>query len=443
MSIISQVARSMQSVLTEIADQVGASCRLVRRVRKFTPATLAQTLVFGFWQNPRATVEELAEMASTCGVRVTPQAIEQRFNAALVTFLQRLLQAMIAQLVEGRAVNVALLRRFNGVYVQDSTVIGLPGLFAKQWAGCGRGDGRPEAGLKVQVQLDLLRGQLHRLLLEPARDPDQKSALQKSPLPRGALRLADLGYFCTATLAALAAQGVYWISRIQSHTAVFDAAGQRLDLPAWLQAHVRRQPAEISVLLGSKQRVPCRLLAVPLPSEVVNRRRQRLYDEARRKGRTPSQARIDWCGWNILVTNVESDRLSICEAWALARARWQIELLFKLWKQRGLVDESVSSKPYRRAAEVFSKLIALVLQHWTLLSSVWQLANRSQVKTVRILRRHVHTLAACLGSLSKLRQALREVSRLLKDAAVVQARRTNPSHHQLLEQPNLLQYALT
>jgi len=44
-------------------------------------------------------------------------------------------------------------------------------------------------------------------------------------------------------------------------------------------------------------------------------------------------------------------------------ARWQLELLFKLWKQHAGCDESVSRKPYRGAAEVFAKLIAVVLQH--------------------------------------------------------------------------------
>ena len=40
-------------------------------------------------------------------------------------------------------------------------------------------------------------------------------------------------------------------------------------------------------------------------------------------------------------------------------ARWQIELLFKLWKQDALVDEWRSTKPWRILAEVYAKRIAV------------------------------------------------------------------------------------
>ena len=443
MHMISKVARSVQCVLTDVAQQVGHECRVVRRKRKFTAASLAQTFVFGFWQNPRATVEELAWMAAACGAAVTPQAIEQRFNSKLVSFLQRLLEAMVAQIVSGPMVTTKLLRRFNGVYLQDSTVIGLPSCFAEQWPGCGRGNGRAEAGLKVQVRLDLLRGSLDRLQLEPARDPDQKSCLQHATLPRGALRLADLGYFCVTTLARLAADGVYWISRIQSSTAVFTAEGQRLDVIRWLHEHVGNEPTECSILLGARERFACRLLAMRVPQEVVSRRRQRLAEHARRKGRTPSQARLRWCEWSILVTNVPSHQLSWVEAWSLMRARWQIELLFKLWKQYGLVDESVSRKPCRRVAEVFAKLIAAVLQHWLLLTSVWKAADRSLVKVARALRRWVQPIAARLSNVHQLADLLRHLALELDRIGRIKPRAKNPSHHQLLTQPHLLNYGLT
>jgi len=40
--------------------------------------------------------------------------------------------------------------------------------------------------------------------------------------------------------------------------------------------------------------------------------------------------------------------LSVDELLVIIRVRWQIELLFKLWKSSGRIDESRSHKPFRK-----------------------------------------------------------------------------------------------
>ncbi len=51
----------------------------------------------------------------------------------------------------------------------------------------------------------------------------------------------------------------------------------------------------------------------------------------------------------------------------LVRERWQIELLFKLWKPYGCLDEWRTSHPWRILCEVDAKLMGLLLQHWRFL----------------------------------------------------------------------------
>lgn len=50
----------------------------------------------------------------------------------------------------------------------------------------------------------------------------------------------------------------------------------------------------------------------------------------------------------------------------MMRVRWQIELLFKLWKNEGHIDSWRSEKPWRIPCELYAKLIAMVIQHWIL-----------------------------------------------------------------------------
>ena len=69
-----------------------------------------------------------------------------------------------------------------------------------------------------------------------------------------------------------------------------------------------------------------RLIAVPVPEEVA------VMDDSPH----------DLCQWTIVLT-IPQEELNVQEALVLLRLRWQVELLFKLWKQVGHADESRSA----------------------------------------------------------------------------------------------------
>ncbi len=47
----------------------------------------------------------------------------------------------------------------------------------------------------------------------------------------------------------------------------------------------------------------------------------------------------------------------------LVRCRWQIELLWKLWKAHGKLDTWRSYKPKRILTEIYAKLLGLLITH--------------------------------------------------------------------------------
>jgi hypothetical protein len=110
---------------------------VVQRRRKFSPATLAQTFVFGFLAQPRASDEELAQIASRCGIQVTPQAVEQRFTEAMVAFLEALSLRGLRERIQADRMLAPLLDRFPAVFLQDSTSIVLPNELSDRFPGCG------------------------------------------------------------------------------------------------------------------------------------------------------------------------------------------------------------------------------------------------------------------------------------------------------------------
>lgn len=252
-----------------------------------------------------------------------------------------------------------------------------------------------------------------------------------APLPPGALRLADLGFFHLATLAALNASGGYWLTRVQGGTTVSDAAGRRLDLVATLTRRCRHRLA-LPVLLGARERLPCRLIAERVPARVVAARQQRLRDEAQRRGQPVTAERLALAAWTILVTNAPPALLRVTEALALIRVRWQIELLFKLWKSGNKLDEWRSANPWRILTELYAKLVVALIQHWLLVATVWDVEERSLTRGAQAVRAHARYLACVFDQRSALRHALRDLARGVRATARVNKRVSRPSTSQRL-----------
>jgi len=434
MTSIPEVATAMQGVLNDLARQAGQQSGFVQRQSKLGGAEWAQTLVFGFLANPQATLEELAQTAAAVGVRISPQGLQERFGPAAAECLRQVLvQAVQIGLRAEAQVLLPLWRHFQGVYVQDSSTISLPAALAEVWPGCGGGhspqDGR--AALKVQVQWELQAGQLTALQLQPGRAQDRTAGPQLETLPAGALCLADLGYFSLDRLGTQSARQIYWLTRVQACTHVMDAAGQNWSLPEWL----RRQasfPVDQPVRLGVQHQLPCRLLARRVSPAVATARRRRLRAEARRRGQTVSADRLALADWEVLATNVPAEWLSLAQAWELARVRWQIELLFKLWKSHGQVDESRSDKPWRILCEVYAKLLGQLIQHWLLVLTCWVYPDRSLTKAAQTIRKQAFHLASVLGDRPGLHAALALLQRCLACGARLNKRKAAPSTYQRL-----------
>jgi hypothetical protein len=158
-----------------------------------------------------------------------------------------------------------------------------------------------------------------------------------------------------------------------------------------------------------------------------------MLKKARRRSKKIDPGRWALAEWTVYATNIPASLLTFEEVLVVARCRWQIELLFKLWKQEGRIDESRSAKPWRILCEVYGKLLGMVVQHWVLLVSCWSYANRSLVKASRTVRGHALHLAAMLKQGGQLVvKVLEVIQRCLARGCRVNKRRKEPATHQLL-----------
>jgi hypothetical protein len=430
---IAQVAAAMQHVLGPVADTAARASGFTRRASKLTGARFVQTLVFGWLTRPDASLDRLRQAAARLGVEVTRQGLDDRFTPQAVACLEQVLAAAVQTVLVAAPAAPPLLARFpGGVWVQDSTVIGLPAALAATWPGCG-GSAGPSAALKLQVRLDLLTGALAGPLLQPGRAQDRASPQQAEPLPAGALRLADLGFFSLAELRRRGEGGGHWLTRLPLGTVVFTADGRRWDQLSRLLAEAGAT-VDLAVAVGVAERLPARLLAARVPQEVADQRRRRVREDARKKGKAPNPERLALCAWTIFITDVPPERLTVREALVLARARWQIELLFKLWKGHNRVDAWGTANPWRILCEVYAKLLGVIVQHWLLLVGCWRYPDRSLTKAAQTIREHLAALTAAFrrGEAGRLATVLADLVHDLSGGGRLTTCRSRPTTYQLL-----------
>lgn len=432
MSSIEAVAQAIQAVLGERADKLGRESGFIRRQRAMSGSQFAQMLVFGWWSNPQATVEELARSGGSVGVAISGQGLDQRFTAAGAAFMQQVLNEAVQQLIQADQGVKGLLERFKAVYIQDSTTICLPDGLSKVWAGCGgRVEKHSQAALKIQVQQEMRQGGIHQLWLQAGREHDLHTKVPVEALVEGSLRIADVGFFDLDYFAQLGQTGRYWLSMLKAGTCLSDVTGRTYQVDVLLR-QTTQDCLEYPILLGKTKRLPARLLARRLAPDLAVQRRQQLQQEAQREGQVVSQARLTLAGWLVYVTNVPANLLSFDELFRLSRIRWQIELLFKLWKSEGRLDESRSNNPWRILCELYAKLLALLIQHWVLLIACWHFPDRSLTKAIHTVRHFAMAVAIACPSLQELSHVLTAICFSLSHGCRIFKSKKKPSTFQRL-----------
>ncbi len=183
-------------------------------------------------------------------------------------------------------------------------------------------------------------------------------------IDKGELLIHDLGYFSQDALVALVKAEAFFLGRFQTQTALYikTEKGDYKRIQLW---EILKQPSqdltEISVFLGAKAFLPCRLIIQRLPDEEVKKRKRRLRAMAKKKGKTLSKEKLVLCGWNLYVTNVDSCVFPDCVVPYIYSLRWQIELVFKAIKSHLGFELIVGKREARICCQLYGRLIVLVL----------------------------------------------------------------------------------
>jgi len=367
----------------------------VRRASKITGKVFLALVTVGAWSTRTTSLGQLAAKAAQLPtpVDMSPEALHQRMTWRAVAFLRALLQQAFAQLHTGDTVcDADLFASFTAVHMADSTGFELPPALRARFPGSG--GGASKAGAKIQLVWEYLSHSFAHLALVAGTMPDNAyiDTVVKSA-QRGALFLFDLGYFKVKALAQIAEAEAYFLTRLNRQTALYaTVAGrlQRVELPRLLHGESRAL-GEHPMSLGVGDRVAVRLIATRVPESVVNERRRKARQAARKRGYTPSQAPRALLAWNLFITNVPGTvwtPASVGKAYSL---RWQVELVFKSWKSDLHLATLPTKTPEPTLCYLYGRLLLIVLTYAlcpALRTSLWTRQRRelSFLKLVRSLQ---------------------------------------------------------
>ncbi len=279
---------------------------------------------------------------------------------------------------------------------------------------------------KVEVGFELTRGSLKGPFWLPGRRADLAGQLPVATVTAGSWRIADLGDFSLVERVKLDQPGNFWWSRRRHDTLLATLDGKPRSLVelafTGTKTKANRRRLELEVLLGEPP-LPARLLLERVPAAVAAKRRAPVNTRGRNQGPAPSRNSLAWGEFTRLITNVPKRRLHFAAALVWYVARWQIELLFKLWKSHAKLGTSRSQKPWRILGEIYAKLLAVLVQHWVILLGCWNHPNRSLIKAAQVIRDLAPLLAVSFGRLSKLTEVLRVILNCLNHGCRQPSRR--------------------
>ncbi|MGX7632525.1 IS4 family transposase [Bacillus thuringiensis] len=361
--------------LQEFAREVG----FVKRTSKYRAQELVALCV---WLSQKVASTSLTQLCSnlesSTGVLMTPEGLNQRFNPSAVKLLQHIFSSLLTQkLFTSQCFLHRYANRFQRIRILDSTTFQLPDIFALAYQGSGGSS--HTAGVKIQLEYDLLSGQFLHIHLGPGKQNDRTygSTCLQTVKPNH-LCIRDLGYFDLKDLHQMDAIGAFYVSRLKLNTRIYRKNPEpeyfkngtvkkqteyiQIDMEELMHQLKSGQTNEISdVYIGQYQKLPARLIIHRLTEEQTRRRWKNQALKEKKKGIVMKERSKRLSAMNVYITNASSEDVPMEHIHNLYSLRWQIELLFKTWKSFFEIDHCKKIKKERLECHLYGQLIAILL----------------------------------------------------------------------------------
>ncbi len=349
------------------------------------------------YANP--TLEQLSSLLDQVLERydeeISREGLHQRINAYAVTFFEAMLaQAIRLSVPPGATLKV--LAQFMDVILLDSTSFQVPANLAHLFGGSG---GKASAAaIKIRFGYDLKSGRFFYRIQEGTTPDNRNGNGIVDEVRPGALRISDLGFFNLHAFRELEQKGAYYLSRMKTGVNLYqqNATGEyvRWDLVTFVrQMSPGRHEIEV-FLQHEKTFFKTRLIVESVPDTVVRQRIRGMKRQCQRKGRPfPPNFNV-LASVNTYITNAPKTHLPSQWCRLLYSIRWQIELIFKLWKSNFALEQVAGIRKERVLCTLYAKLLCIFvtskLVFWVR-NTVWNTRHRelSEFRAVNVLQTYL------------------------------------------------------
>lgn len=318
-------AATLKKLLGQL-DHLARSVGLIqRRSRKFSAEGFLLTMLHAVCQG-RASFGAMAmRLAEFESASLTRQSLHGRLQEKAVLFLEKVLTSLLIEREVSSVGEMSFLR----VLIQDSTQFWMNRKNSRHYRGVSNNSGET-AGGKLDLIMDLVSGQFIDCREVEACTQDRSLGPRLlDEVKEGDLVIRDLGYFDVAAFQRIEELGASWISRLHGTADVTVKGGQQIET---LLESTGENVIDIEVRVTAK-RHRVRLVAIRLPEEIANRRRQQKKDKRFKNKTSPRKRTLIREGWNLYLTNLTDIQCSPDELVRSYEQRWQIEIQFRALKQ--------------------------------------------------------------------------------------------------------------
>jgi hypothetical protein len=303
-------------------------------------------------------------------VKITKQSLHDRFTGKAVKFLKSCLDHLVAQKIRYRGDLGLLEGHFNRIRIKDSTKFALPEAFADVYKGYGGARQNSSSMISIQYEYDFLSGQSLDLRLTGGVKNDQSdSADFTHDIQENDLFLRDLGYCTLKFLNMVHSGNAFFVCRLSPQTNIYPdrQSNDPLDVSNCLKKLKKHKLEfmEVQAYIGKKERIPVRVVISLADAETYNKRLRKTSKQAKSAGNNVSDLFKTRAQLNIMVTNVPASTLNAENIRKVYAIRWQIELLFKVWKSQVTINEfTATSNINRFECQLYGKLIWIILNFY-------------------------------------------------------------------------------
>ena len=366
-------ARSLSSEITTFLDEeninkIAKKTGFVKRERKLNGFIFLDMLLFTHFNNNELSLNDLsAQISDRYNIRISSQAIDERFTDAAVDFFKLILEKILNNWLPRKA--LIDFTEYEKIKIKDSTSFQLPENMEEKYQGSGGASSK--ASIRIQFEYDLKNGEITDLSLHPFTKQDMSNAGETIDcIKSNELIIRDLGYISIKYLQKIQDQSSFYLNRLHSGINAYEKKGEDYVKIDFEKLHKQMKKAGLKLwdneVYVGKDKFLTRIVVELLPENKYEERIRKVKRKASRNGRNVGKNAKARMALNIFITNTDIPAEDIRTLYTL---RWQIELMFKIWKSIGKIHKIKEMKVERFEAYLFAKLIWIVI-NWKIM---WQI----------------------------------------------------------------------